>query len=156
MYLLVRYAYRKFTEKSNSPQGDGQGQQPQKTKTKTKHLCRHQLRDQEAATRNAPEHTPLQQPDLAISPATEPKTTTAVSEPVAATQPCAICKQQKHDARVYRWKLILGLAMPFWLTSVDLTVVATALPFIASHFGMLRELIRCLQFPIGDEKDINR
>jgi hypothetical protein len=133
MYLsrLVRYAYRKFTEKSNSPQG----QQLQKTKP----LCRHQLRDQEAAAKNAPaaEPAPLQKPDLAISPAAEPKTTAVPqTEPVVARQPCAICKQQKHNARVYRWKLVLGLAMPFWLTSLDLTVVATALPFIASHFGM--------------------
>ncbi|KAN0077834.1 hypothetical protein V8E54_006138 [Elaphomyces granulatus] len=137
MYSLVRYAYRKFTEKSNSPQG----QQLQKTKP----LCRHQLRpDQEAAAKNAPaaERAALQQPDqLVISPAAEPKTTAVPqTEPMVATQPCAICKQQKHNARVYRWKLILGLAMPFWLTSLDLTVVATALPFIASHFDKLNQL----------------
>lgn len=37
--------------------------------------------------------------------------------------------------RIYRWKLIGGLLVPFFLASVDLTIVAAALPFIASHFS---------------------
>lgn len=53
---------------------------------------------------------------------------------------CEICKKTKHDARVYRWKLIIGLLLPYLLASLDLTVVATALPFIASHFQKLDQL----------------
>lgn len=48
---------------------------------------------------------------------------------------CEICRREKHDARIYRWKLIVGLLAPYLLASLDLTIVATALPFIASHFG---------------------
>jgi hypothetical protein len=48
---------------------------------------------------------------------------------------CPLCKQEKRDARKYRWKLIIGLLLPYLLASLDLTVVATALPFIASHFS---------------------
>lgn len=47
---------------------------------------------------------------------------------------CAICQKQKHDLRVYRWKLIAGLFLPDILSTLDLTIVATASPFIASHF----------------------
>ncbi|KZF21408.1 major facilitator superfamily transporter MFS-1 [Xylona heveae TC161] len=49
-------------------------------------------------------------------------------------------KKEKHDSRVYRWKLIIGLVLPFFLASLDLTVVATALPFIASHFNKFNQL----------------
>ncbi|KAE8345326.1 hypothetical protein BDV24DRAFT_159680 [Aspergillus arachidicola] len=53
---------------------------------------------------------------------------------------CQVCKKQKHDARVYRWKLIAGLCLPFILATLDLTIVATALPSIASHFNEFDEL----------------
>ncbi|KAM5456451.1 hypothetical protein McanMca71_005545 [Microsporum canis] len=56
------------------------------------------------------------------------------------TGPCELCKKEKHDARVYRWKLIAGLLLPYFLASVDLTIVAAALPFIASHFNKLDQL----------------
>lgn len=49
--------------------------------------------------------------------------------------PCALCKKSKRDARVYRWKLIVGLMLPHFLASIDLTIVAAALPFIASDFS---------------------
>lgn len=55
---------------------------------------------------------------------------------IQASGPCELCKKEKHDARIYRWKLIAGLLLPYFLASVDLTIVAAALPFIASHFSM--------------------
>ncbi|KAF7586337.1 hypothetical protein BBP40_009047 [Aspergillus hancockii] len=53
---------------------------------------------------------------------------------------CQTCRMQKRDARVYRWKLIGGLSLPFILATLDLTIVATALPSIASHFNKFDEL----------------
>ncbi|CRG90368.1 Multidrug resistance protein 3 [Talaromyces islandicus] len=53
---------------------------------------------------------------------------------------CAICKQEKHDANVYRWKLIGGLLLPYTLASLDLTIVASSLPFIASYFDKFDQL----------------
>ncbi|KAL4875869.1 major facilitator superfamily domain-containing protein [Aspergillus karnatakaensis] len=47
---------------------------------------------------------------------------------------------EKQRRRAYRWKLILSLFMPYFLASIDLTIVATAVPFIASHFDELDEL----------------
>jgi hypothetical protein len=50
-------------------------------------------------------------------------------------QKCEICAAEKRAARKYRWKLLPLLLPGFFLASLDLTIVATALPFIASHFG---------------------
>lgn len=55
---------------------------------------------------------------------------------------CTICKQEQHDARVYRFKLLGGLILPYILASLDLTIVATSLPFIASYFSTLHFLTR--------------
>jgi hypothetical protein len=51
------------------------------------------------------------------------------------TTKCEVCVQEKKAASRYRWKLLLLLLPGFFTSSLDLTVVATALPFIASHFG---------------------
>lgn len=49
-------------------------------------------------------------------------------------------KAEKKAARKYMWKLVLCLWLPFFLSSIDVTVVATALPFIASHFDAFNQL----------------
>lgn len=53
---------------------------------------------------------------------------------------CEICAAEKSAARRYRWKLLLLLLPGFFTSSLDLTVVATALPFIASHFNAFNQL----------------
>ncbi|OOF97289.1 hypothetical protein ASPCADRAFT_165939 [Aspergillus carbonarius ITEM 5010] len=53
---------------------------------------------------------------------------------------CSVCKEQKHNERVYRAKLIAGLTLPFILSTLDLTIVATATSSIASHFNQFDEL----------------
>lgn len=42
---------------------------------------------------------------------------------------------EKKRRRVYRWKVILGLFAPFCLQSLDTTIIASALPYIAEDFG---------------------
>jgi hypothetical protein len=37
--------------------------------------------------------------------------------------------------RAYRWRMILGLILPNFLASVDVTIVAPAIPTISSHFS---------------------
>jgi len=44
-------------------------------------------------------------------------------------------KQEKRSMRVYRWKLIFGLFLPFSIQALETTVLAGAYPFIASDFG---------------------
>ena len=53
-----------------------------------------------------------------------------------SSQKCKRCAAEKSAARKYRWKLLLLLLPGFFLSSLDITIVATALPFVASHFGM--------------------
>ncbi|KAL6695346.1 major facilitator superfamily domain-containing protein [Trichoderma pleuroticola] len=55
-------------------------------------------------------------------------------------QACICAKKSKRNTTKYRIKLIAGLVLPYFLASLDLTVVATALPFIASHFHKFDEL----------------
>lgn len=42
---------------------------------------------------------------------------------------------EKARMRKYRWMVVLGLMAPFTLQSLDTTIIAAALPYIASDFG---------------------
>jgi hypothetical protein len=44
---------------------------------------------------------------------------------------------EKKRKRAYRWKVLLGLVLPFTLQALDMTIVASALPFIATDFSEL-------------------
>ncbi|KAJ4004434.1 hypothetical protein NW766_011740 [Fusarium irregulare] len=57
-----------------------------------------------------------------------------------STVKCASCVSEKKAARVYRWKIILGLVAPFALQALDSTIIASALPWIASDFGEVSQL----------------
>ncbi|KAL6413801.1 putative multidrug transporter [Ilyonectria robusta] len=59
---------------------------------------------------------------------------------VPSDVPCLECKTEKKAARKYRWRLILCLAWPFALQSLDSTIIATALPWIAGDFGEVSQL----------------
>ena len=52
----------------------------------------------------------------------------------SSNAPCSTCKEEKRAARRYRWLLIGGLFFPFMVQSLDVTIIAGALPFIASDF----------------------
>ncbi|KAK7744101.1 hypothetical protein SLS53_003622 [Cytospora paraplurivora] len=54
--------------------------------------------------------------------------------------PCEQCKAESHRALIYRLKLIAGLLMPFALQALDVTIVASALPYIAIDFDEVAEL----------------
>ncbi|RDL38545.1 uncharacterized protein BP5553_02885 [Venustampulla echinocandica] len=53
---------------------------------------------------------------------------------------CQICRQDRLDARRYRFKLIIGLFLPFALQALDLTIIASALPWIASDFNQFSQM----------------
>ena len=48
---------------------------------------------------------------------------------------CQTCRQEKLAARRYRWRIIAGLIFPFALQALDVTIIASALSWIASYFG---------------------
>jgi hypothetical protein len=47
---------------------------------------------------------------------------------------CEVCQYEKKALKKYRWKLIIGLFLPFLVQSLDSTIIAGALPYIASDF----------------------
>lgn len=64
--------------------------------------------------------------DMRPGPTTEQKNPSNSPEDVAETK----------RRRIYRRKIILGLAAPFALQALDTTIIASALPFIATDFRM--------------------
>lgn len=53
---------------------------------------------------------------------------------------CQICRQEQLAARKYRIRLIAGIFFPFTLQALDVTIVASALPWIASDFNKLSQM----------------
>lgn len=47
---------------------------------------------------------------------------------------CEVCRYQKKALTKYRWKVIIGLSCPFLVQALDSTIIAGALPYIASDF----------------------
>jgi hypothetical protein len=60
--------------------------------------------------------------------------------PTNQTSIGVISEKEKRAARIYRWKLVAGLCLPFSLQALETTIVAGALPFIASDFSQSRKL----------------
>ncbi|APA09979.1 hypothetical protein SS1G_05756 [Sclerotinia sclerotiorum 1980 UF-70] len=54
--------------------------------------------------------------------------------------PCTLCEQEKKALNRYRWRLAAGLMLPYMVQGLDLTIIAGALPFIASDFNQLSQL----------------
>lgn len=46
-------------------------------------------------------------------------------------------KRAKREMRMYRWRLIAGLFIPATVQALNTTMIAGALPYIASDFGEL-------------------
>ncbi|OAP60460.1 hypothetical protein AYL99_05462 [Fonsecaea erecta] len=67
------------------------------------------------------------------------------------TQKCPQCAQERSKARKYRWKLLFCLLPAFFVASLDLTIVATALPQIASHFSQYIPFLSGLFVPFSTQ-----
>ncbi|KAE8412267.1 major facilitator superfamily domain-containing protein [Aspergillus pseudocaelatus] len=134
MFIAAKYIHRKIKESRNqNPNND-----PPKPVTEKKQACPHSRPFQvELRSRASAEHARTSQGTASI---TEEDRVLVPRDLPKSDEKCQVCKKQKHDARVYRWKLIAGLCLPFILATLDLTIVATALPSIASHFNEFDEL----------------
>ncbi|CRK18503.1 hypothetical protein BN1723_011602 [Verticillium longisporum] len=53
---------------------------------------------------------------------------------------CEVCVAARRAQLTYRWKIILGLFLPFTVSALDVTIIASALPWIAADFGELAQL----------------
>ncbi|KAI9756895.1 MAG: hypothetical protein M4579_003649 [Chaenotheca gracillima] len=162
--MLAYYAYRKrqkakAAKAAQAPQGTEapEGAQARRAPP-TRKLCEHQRRMVPVPTTVWHEESQVQSGQDGISQvepasktqlrdADEPEKTrvsTTATNPEATPSPplgpCQICKADKRRATKYRWKLIAGLFFPYLIASLDLTITATALPFIASHFNKFDQL----------------
>ncbi|KAI0181965.1 MFS general substrate transporter [Hypoxylon sp. FL1284] len=59
---------------------------------------------------------------------------------VPLNRPCPQCKAEERETLKYRWKLNICLALPYALQALDVTIVASALPWIAVDFGEISQL----------------
>ncbi|RLL94388.1 hypothetical protein CFD26_100044 [Aspergillus turcosus] len=121
MFAAAKYIYNKTRTRSKS----GGEKKP---------LCQHRLRSSQSAPArddaSSQERTSIKTEDQHILPQSAPED----------DGPCHLCQQQRRHDRIYRWKLICGLTLPYILSTLDLTIVATAVPTIASHFNKFDEL----------------
>lgn len=116
MFAAAKYIYNKTRTRSKS----GGERKP---------LCQHRLRSSQSAPArddaSSQERASIKTEDQHILPQSAPED----------DGPCHLCQQQRRHDRIYRWKLICGLTLPYILSTLDLTIVATAVPIIASHFS---------------------
>ncbi|KAE8371080.1 major facilitator superfamily domain-containing protein [Aspergillus bertholletiae] len=132
MFIAAKYIHRKIKSRNQSPTDDS----PTPV-TEKKPSCPHSRPFQVELRTGAFENARTSEGTASIL--TEDDRVLVPKEPPTSDEKCQVCKKQKHDMRVYRWKLIAGLFLPFTLATLDLTIVATALPSIASHFNEFDE-----------------
>ncbi len=108
-------AYRQVPDKKRSQ------------KLKSVPLCEHQL-----ATANGT--NPLEEEAALHEKAPEPHYR-QIPDEKRGPKNCPECIAEKKRDKKYKWKLILALLIPNMMASMDLTITASALPIIASHFS---------------------
>ncbi|KAH1495438.1 hypothetical protein KXW88_004958 [Aspergillus fumigatus] len=123
MFAATKYIYNKTR---TGPKSGGE----------TEPLCQHRLQSSQPAPAAddglSTERTSIKTEDQHILPQSAPGP--------EGDSKCHLCQQQYRHDRIYRWKLICGLTLPYILSTLDLTIVATAVPSIASHFHKFDEL----------------
>ncbi|KAK0609413.1 major facilitator superfamily domain-containing protein [Immersiella caudata] len=135
MFLAAKYAKKKYKERQ------------QRNTEATAEL--EQLRVASSGSRESPTSTPIPQSTQQHQHAQH---NGATLSPVETYSPGRYATSQhaekespeeraeKKRRRVYRYKIIFGLFMPFTLQALDTTIIASALPFIATDFGQIGQL----------------
>ncbi|KAL2007863.1 hypothetical protein VTN00DRAFT_7845 [Thermoascus crustaceus] len=129
MYKLTKLAYSRLRARSSRREELQQSVPP----------CSHQLRARNEAIGSTGVPKVLGQSDPK-APSEMQLKLSSQNDSQKPQDSCQIRRKKNHDSRVYRWKLVCGLFLPYVLASLDLTIVASALPFIASHFGKFDQL----------------
>ncbi|CAK7231357.1 hypothetical protein SEUCBS140593_007898 [Sporothrix eucalyptigena] len=75
-----------------------------------------------------------------LQPDGKPSVTTAPKEKKPVKKLTPEQKAEKKRRNIYRAKIIFGLMMPFTLQGLDTTIVASALPYIATDFNQIAQL----------------
>ncbi|TVY94372.1 Efflux pump [Lachnellula willkommii] len=113
---MATILYKKFFKKDSSQQAS-----PSQTPS-----CNHQRDTSDASDTPLTELHTRREKDI-------PRTidTSFVSD---GDDACEVCRYQKKALTKYRWKVIIGLSCPFLVQALDSTIIAGALPYIASDF----------------------
>ncbi|KAI5864263.1 MFS general substrate transporter [Durotheca rogersii] len=71
---------------------------------------------------------------------TQPESSSQSTGEAPLVRACSQCKEEGRAASKYRWKLVLCLILPYSLQALDVTIVASALPWIAADFGEISQM----------------
>ncbi|KAB8303813.1 hypothetical protein EYC80_005187 [Monilinia laxa] len=162
MFLAVRYVMRKRQEKdarAASEQEEAQSRGPLEetvvqsptieedskatfnpAKRKSFNPCSHMPNSKTTVIETVTSEK-IEPPDPDAEPGhnrsglTRKDTRPIVSIEAFGIKPCKKCREEKLAARNYRIKLIIGLFFPFAIQALDTTIIANALPWIASDFN---------------------
>jgi hypothetical protein len=126
MCIYLFYQLRKWRRNHNAPRVPAGREQRRNTKQRP--LCEHQLADAARV-----------KDDGALSGTSPGLDHRQANVEERGSEPCPECTAEKKRAKMYRWKVILSLLIPNIMASMDLTIIATALPTIASHFCKRRQ-----------------
>ncbi|KAI3395628.1 hypothetical protein diail_1066 [Diaporthe ilicicola] len=136
MILAYRWARKKYQQRQQSR--DDEPLEP--PLTNTIELPRKTRPEAAPATRET--SLSLDSPSNAVANGSSAVTKDAEAGSAKAEKPEATPEEQAEQRRrrAYRWKVVIGLFAPFTLQSLDTTIIASALPFIADDFNQLSQL----------------
>lgn len=117
-YHLIKKRKQKKLAAQNSEAAEAPSTSPASEAPENKDVSHH-------VSRSEPEVIPSTTDGEKTNPATPPARKD--SEP-------QMTREEKLTARHYRIRLIIGLFCPFALQALDVTIIASALPWIASDF----------------------
>jgi hypothetical protein len=133
-FVIKHYINKHRNKKGDGPQGPSHSeeQKQQKKKRKQVALCEHQLAacSGATATNGVTDDGAVHEKSLNSNHGQ-----TVISDDERGPKHCPECINEKKRARHYRRKIIFSLLIPNLMASMDLTIIATALPTIASHFS---------------------
>jgi hypothetical protein len=134
-YFVIKHYINKHRNKNgDGPQGPSrpEEQKQQQKKCKQVALCEHQLAacNGATATNGVTDGGAVHEKSLNSNHGQ-----IVISDDERGPKHCPECINEKKRARHYRRKIIFSLLIPNLMASMDLTIIATALPTIASHFS---------------------
>jgi len=121
MYFAIRYARKKYKERQQAKEAESLGLHSSETGPSTQQDIVTNNETENAASTGSHE-AGVRNDNVAIESAEPNKTPNA--DPI----------EKKRRMR-YRLKVLFGLVAPFTLQSLDTTIIASALPFIAQDFS---------------------
>lgn len=134
MILAYRWARKKYQQRQQ--ERDGEPSQPPPTNTIEVPIQPHS----ESAARDSATRETSRKLESPFNAAGNEASTAAQKDATAGAktekpEPTPEEKAEQRRKRSYRWKIVIGLFAPFTLQSLDTTIIASALPFIASDFS---------------------